>query len=222
MHFTQHVKSKITRRTRPHAARSPGSLLLAQISVWPGATRVRCPSHPGRVGSGSGRLCCRCCARRCPRLTRRVAPVLLSGRFTIGRIRSWRGSCRAGCGRSSAFASGGRAHRRALVRVAQIRAALPPRRRDGVELAAHVADYTDEYNQVRPHESLAWRRSLEAHLEPSPSPKLSKKLDTGHWRTESKSERYCIPVAQESGIRIRLMVRTYSPYLWMPVAEIPT
>ncbi|MCY3584296.1 MAG: integrase core domain-containing protein [Acidimicrobiaceae bacterium] len=36
---------------------------------------------------------------------------------------------------------------------------------DGVELADHVAGYLDEYNRVRPHEHLDWRRPLEAHLE---------------------------------------------------------
>lgn len=37
---------------------------------------------------------------------------------------------------------------------------------DGIDLAAHAAGYLDEYNRVRPHEHLDWRRPLEAHLEP--------------------------------------------------------
>lgn len=46
---------------------------------------------------------------------------------------------------------------------------------DGIELADHVADYLDEYNRVRPHEHLDWRRPLEAHLEP-PTPKPSQPI----------------------------------------------
>ena len=34
---------------------------------------------------------------------------------------------------------------------------------DGINLAAHVTDYIDEYNRVRPHENLDWARPLDAH-----------------------------------------------------------
>ncbi len=34
---------------------------------------------------------------------------------------------------------------------------------DGIDLAAHVTDYIDEYNRVRRHESLDWARPLDAH-----------------------------------------------------------
>ena len=46
---------------------------------------------------------------------------------------------------------------------------------DGIDLADHVADYIDEYNRVRPHEHLDWRRPLEAHLQP-PTPKPSQPI----------------------------------------------
>lgn len=36
---------------------------------------------------------------------------------------------------------------------------------DGVELARHVEDYRHVFNTIRPHEALAWRRPLDAHLE---------------------------------------------------------
>ena len=35
---------------------------------------------------------------------------------------------------------------------------------DGIDLAAHIAAFTDEYNTVRPHEALHWRRPLDTHL----------------------------------------------------------
>ena len=35
---------------------------------------------------------------------------------------------------------------------------------DGIDLAEHVAAFTDEYNRVRPHEALHWQRPLDAHL----------------------------------------------------------
>ncbi|WP_423920973.1 integrase core domain-containing protein [Candidatus Poriferisodalis sp.] len=34
---------------------------------------------------------------------------------------------------------------------------------DRINLAAHAADYIDEYNRVRPHENLDWARPLDAH-----------------------------------------------------------
>ncbi|MEM9518054.1 MAG: integrase core domain-containing protein [Actinomycetota bacterium] len=37
---------------------------------------------------------------------------------------------------------------------------------DGIDLAAHIAEFIDEYNTIRPHEALGWRRPLDAHLEP--------------------------------------------------------
>ena len=37
---------------------------------------------------------------------------------------------------------------------------------DGVDLAEHIADFIDENNRVRPHESLDWHRPIEAHLNP--------------------------------------------------------
>jgi transposase InsO family protein len=34
----------------------------------------------------------------------------------------------------------------------------------GLDLAAHVAEFIDEYNTVRPHEALDWRRPIDAYL----------------------------------------------------------
>ena len=44
---------------------------------------------------------------------------------------------------------------------------------DGIDLAEHVAVFTDEYNRVRPHEALGWQRPLDARpsattLRPNP------------------------------------------------------
>lgn len=45
----------------------------------------------------------------------------------------------------------------------------------GVDLAAHVTAFIDEYNTVRPHESLAWRRPLDTYLtDPTLKPKPRK------------------------------------------------
>lgn len=35
-----------------------------------------------------------------------------------------------------------------------------------IDLADHVADFIDEYNTIRPHETLDWQRPLDAYLEP--------------------------------------------------------
>jgi len=35
----------------------------------------------------------------------------------------------------------------------------------GIDLADHVADFIDEFNTIRPHEALDWRRPIDAHLE---------------------------------------------------------
>ena len=35
---------------------------------------------------------------------------------------------------------------------------------DGIDLAQHVAAFTDEYNRVRPHEALDWQPPLDTHL----------------------------------------------------------
>lgn len=35
----------------------------------------------------------------------------------------------------------------------------------GIDLADHVADFIDEFNTIRPHEALHWRRPIDAHLE---------------------------------------------------------
>lgn len=35
----------------------------------------------------------------------------------------------------------------------------------GIDLAGHVADFIDEFNTIRPHEALNWRRPVDAHLE---------------------------------------------------------
>jgi transposase InsO family protein len=35
----------------------------------------------------------------------------------------------------------------------------------GLDLADHVSDFCDEYNTIRPHESLDWRRPLDAYLQ---------------------------------------------------------
>lgn len=41
---------------------------------------------------------------------------------------------------------------------------------DGVELADHVADFLDEFNTIRPHESIDWQRPLDRYLQtPQPS-----------------------------------------------------
>lgn len=37
---------------------------------------------------------------------------------------------------------------------------------DGIDLAGHIADFIDEFNTIRPHEALGWRRPLNAYLEP--------------------------------------------------------
>ena len=34
----------------------------------------------------------------------------------------------------------------------------------GPEFADRVADFIDEYNTIRPHETLAWRRPLDTYL----------------------------------------------------------
>lgn len=40
----------------------------------------------------------------------------------------------------------------------------------GDDLAAHVEAYIDEYNRVRPHETITWQRPLDRHLQnPEPS-----------------------------------------------------
>jgi putative transposase len=36
----------------------------------------------------------------------------------------------------------------------------------GIDLADHVEDFIAEYNTIRPHEALDWRRPLDAHLQP--------------------------------------------------------
>ena len=55
---------------------------------------------------------------------------------------------------------------------------------DGIDLAQHVAAFTDEYNTIRSHEALDWQRPLDATCPTRPSnptrPRLSKELDTGH------------------------------------------
>lgn len=43
---------------------------------------------------------------------------------------------------------------------------------DGLDLASHVDEFYNEYNQVRPHEHLDWKRPHEAHLE-APNPKTT-------------------------------------------------
>jgi transposase InsO family protein len=35
----------------------------------------------------------------------------------------------------------------------------------GIDLADHVADFIDEFNTIRPHEALDWRRPLDAYLD---------------------------------------------------------
>lgn len=35
----------------------------------------------------------------------------------------------------------------------------------GIDLAAQVADFIDEYDTIRPHEALHWRRPIDAHLQ---------------------------------------------------------
>ena len=35
---------------------------------------------------------------------------------------------------------------------------------DGIDLAEHIAAFTLEYNTIRPHEALHWRRPLDTHL----------------------------------------------------------
>ena len=41
---------------------------------------------------------------------------------------------------------------------------------DGTDLATHVDDFTDEYNQIRPHETIHWQRPLDRYLTtPEPS-----------------------------------------------------
>ena len=35
---------------------------------------------------------------------------------------------------------------------------------DGIDLAQHIAAFTLEYNTIRPHEALHWRRPLDTHL----------------------------------------------------------
>lgn len=35
----------------------------------------------------------------------------------------------------------------------------------GIDLADHVADFVDEFNTIRPHEALDWRRPIDVHLE---------------------------------------------------------
>ncbi|MEM9204021.1 MAG: integrase core domain-containing protein [Actinomycetota bacterium] len=37
---------------------------------------------------------------------------------------------------------------------------------DGIDLSVHIAEFIDEYNTIRPHEALGWRRPLDAYLEP--------------------------------------------------------
>ena len=45
----------------------------------------------------------------------------------------------------------------------------------GVDLADHVTAFIDEYNTVRPHEALAWRRPLDTYLtDPTLKPKPPK------------------------------------------------
>ena len=42
----------------------------------------------------------------------------------------------------------------------------------GIDLADHVIDFIDEYNTIRPHETLAWRRPLDTYLtDPTLKPK---------------------------------------------------
>lgn len=38
--------------------------------------------------------------------------------------------------------------------------------RTGTDLAAHVYDFTDEYNTIRPHQALDWQRPIDAYLNP--------------------------------------------------------
>ncbi|WP_423918686.1 integrase core domain-containing protein [Candidatus Poriferisodalis sp.] len=46
---------------------------------------------------------------------------------------------------------------------------------DGIGLADHAADFIDEYNRIRPHESLDWARPLDAYLHtPTLKPKPPK------------------------------------------------
>ena len=56
---------------------------------------------------------------------------------------------------------------------------------DGLDLAAHVDVFIDEYNRIRPHETIDWQRPLNRYLKPqNPQtdrpPILSKKPDSGH------------------------------------------
>ena len=45
----------------------------------------------------------------------------------------------------------------------------------GVDLAAHVTAFIDEYNTIRPHETLTWRRPLDTYLtDPTLKPKPRK------------------------------------------------
>ena len=45
----------------------------------------------------------------------------------------------------------------------------------GIDLADRVADFIDEYNTIRPHETLAWRRPLDTYLtDPTLKPKPRK------------------------------------------------
>ena len=45
----------------------------------------------------------------------------------------------------------------------------------GIDLADHVTAFIDEYNTIRPHETLAWRRPLDTYLtDPTLKPKPRK------------------------------------------------
>jgi putative transposase len=55
-----------------------------------------------------------------------------------------------------------------------------------VDLVSHAEDYRVEYNTVRPHEALAWKRSRDVHLglaDPLipnfPGPRVCHLLDAG-------------------------------------------
>ena len=46
----------------------------------------------------------------------------------------------------------------------------------GIDLADCVADFIDEYNTIRPHETLTWRRPLDTYLtDPTLKPKPRKR-----------------------------------------------
>ena len=45
----------------------------------------------------------------------------------------------------------------------------------GIDLADRVADFIDEYNTIRPHETLTWQRPLDTYLtDPTLKPKHRK------------------------------------------------